>query len=238
MLEAMKLWICTLILLVVRVDGRKGYDLGVKMPNHTLSHFELGWGARQPFILLMYQQSTFNVEYTLFCNHSDDQYRIEVVSKRQVVFTVRETKKTNISCKSATDLLVNVTEGPDVTASDSVAAKYHVMHRKGVRGNFTFNLYGELIGRAMLNIQLVKETHLQGDENIEGNNIFNVVVFRKQGVLDKLFRIFIYIFLVFVTLAFGCKLDLAVVKENLRRPVAPAIGIACQYVLMPMVSVC
>jgi hypothetical protein len=234
----MELWICVFILLAVGVDGRYDNHFGEKTSNRTQSPFELGWGARQPFILLMYQQSSFNVEYTVFCNHSNNEYRIQVVSKRQMVFTVRETKQMNISCKSATDLLVNVTEEPDVTITDSVAPQYHVVHRKGVRGNFTFNLYGELIGRAMLDIQLVKPARLQEDDIIEDNHIFNVVVFRKQGVLDMLFRVFIYIFLIFVTLAFGCKLDLNVVKENLRRPIAPAIGIVCQYVLMPMVSLC
>lgn len=35
---------------------------------------------------------------------------------------------------------------------------------------------------------------------------------------------------------FGARLDLEKVKGFLKKPVAPAIGAACQYVLMPLVS--
>lgn len=45
--------------------------------------------------------------------------------------------------------------------------------------------------------------------------VFNVVVFRKFGVFDMVFWVFIYIFIVFVILVFGCKFDIDVVKENL-----------------------
>ncbi|MPC76512.1 hypothetical protein E2C01_070928 [Portunus trituberculatus] len=32
----------------------------------------------------------------------------------------------------------------------------------------------------------------------------------------------------------GCAIDLKIIKETLRRPVAPAIGLASQYLFMPL----
>ncbi|XP_061188469.1 ileal sodium/bile acid cotransporter-like [Saccostrea echinata] len=241
MLQIMRQVVCSLVLVtVISVKARGGYVVEEKMPNRTQKHFELKWGPHQPFVLMMYQQTTFNVEYTLYCNHSSEKYRLRIFSKGEKVFTVRQTDSTIISCGNATEILVNVTDGPHGFPMDKGASTasplYHVIHRKGIRGNLTFNLYGELIGRTFLAFELRKIENMQHNESVEDYSMYHVVVFRKLGVFDTIFRIVIYIFLVFITLAFGCKLDLEVVKENLRRPVAPAIGIGCQYILMPLIA--
>ena len=36
---------------------------------------------------------------------------------------------------------------------------------------------------------------------------------------------------------FGCALDLNVVKENFTKPVGPLIGMVCQFLFMPLVSI-
>lgn len=64
---------------------------------------------------------------------------------------------------------------------------------------------------------------------------YQIHVIRKIRPIDKIFRLVIYAVQIFTATGFGCKLDLKVVKENLWRPVAPGIGLACQYVLMPLV---
>lgn len=219
-------------------DGQSESDVAW---NRTSGPMEINWGPLQPFILTMYQQSTFSVGYVLFCNHSSEQYRLEISSKRQMVFTVRQTGSLILHCFNATDIMMNVTDTgtkfiPISVTSSAPSTRYHVIQRKGLRGNLTLNLYGELIGRALLDIKLRKVGNSLQNETTADRHVFNVVVFRKLGLFDTIFRVFIYIFLVFVTLAFGCKLDLEVVKENLRRPVAPAIGLCCQYILMPMIA--
>ena len=53
-------------------------------------------------------------------------------------------------------------------------------------------------------------------------------------------KIFIHVIILMVIVAYvnmGCAIDLNVIKETLRRPVAPAIGLASQYLFMPLVSV-
>lgn len=61
---------------------------------------------------------------------------------------------------------------------------------------------------------------------------------RGHRVLDK---IFIHVVIAMVMVAYinmGCAIDLKVIKETLRRPVAPAIGLFCQYLFMPLVRLC
>lgn len=238
----MTLGILAIFLLTLEgIIAENGHDASNDVSNRTGGPMELSWGPLQPFVLTMYQESTFSVDYTLYCNHSSELYRVEISSKRHVVFTVRQADSIVLYCSNATDILMNVIDtGPQVipipVTSSTASPRYHIIQRKGLRGNLTLVLYGELIGRALLDIKLQKVGNSLQDETTADRHVFNVVVFRKRGLLDTIFQVFIYIFLVFVTLAFGCKLDLDVVKENLRRPVAPAIGLCCQYILMPMIA--
>nr|XP_011446280.2 ileal sodium/bile acid cotransporter [Crassostrea gigas]XP_011446281.2 ileal sodium/bile acid cotransporter [Crassostrea gigas]XP_034339497.1 ileal sodium/bile acid cotransporter [Crassostrea gigas]XP_034339498.1 ileal sodium/bile acid cotransporter [Crassostrea gigas]XP_034339499.1 ileal sodium/bile acid cotransporter [Crassostrea gigas] len=237
----MTLRILAILLLTLEgISAESGQVAPDNASNRTGGPMELSWGPLQPFVLTMYQESTFSVEYTLYCNHSSDRYRVEISSKRHVVFTVRQDAIV-LYCSNATDILMNVTDtGPQVipipVTSSTTSPRYHVIQRKGLRGKLTLALYGELIGRALLDVKLQKVGNSLQNETTADRHVFNVVVFRKLGVFDTVFRVLIYIFIVFVTLAFGCKLDIDVVKENLRRPVAPAIGLCCQYILMPMIA--
>ncbi|XP_045194153.2 ileal sodium/bile acid cotransporter-like [Mercenaria mercenaria] len=65
---------------------------------------------------------------------------------------------------------------------------------------------------------------------------YTIRTIRKMRPIDKLFRVIVYAVQIFVATGFGAKLDLQVVKENLFRPVAPGIGLACQYLLMPLIA--
>ena len=225
-------------LLMLIVDNAYATSPG-EASNRSWHQMELNWGPQKPFVLSMYQETTFSVEYTVFCDDKSDRYSVRVLSKREVVFTVRQADKVTLFCTNATDILANVTsdvmnvisEVPLITSRSN-----HIIQRRGVRGNLTVTLYGVLLGRAQLDVTLCKLGNIHGNDSTADKHVFSVVVFRQMGVFDTIFRISIYIFLVFITLAFGCKLDLDVVKENLRRPIVPAIGFGCQYVLMPMVS--
>lgn len=64
---------------------------------------------------------------------------------------------------------------------------------------------------------------------------YPVTVFREMRAVDHIFRIVLGAIIVVVTMGFGCQLDLEVVRECVRRPVAPAIGLGCQYIVMPLV---
>ena len=63
-----------------------------------------------------------------------------------------------------------------------------------------------------------------------------IAVVREPHVLDKFFFALIPFIVVCVNVGMGCAIDLKVVMEVLRRPVAPAIGFFSQFLVMPLVS--
>ncbi|KAL4235368.1 hypothetical protein ACF0H5_007004 [Mactra antiquata] len=65
---------------------------------------------------------------------------------------------------------------------------------------------------------------------------FQVLVLRSLRPIDKVFMLAIPIFLFVITVGFGCKLDLGIVKECTKKPIAPGIGMGCQYILMPLIG--
>ena len=65
---------------------------------------------------------------------------------------------------------------------------------------------------------------------------YHVSVIREKRAVDTVFLAVILIIVLLANVGMGCKIDVEVVKEVLRRPIAPLIGLLCQYLLMPGVS--
>ncbi|XP_076449312.1 uncharacterized protein LOC143285782 [Babylonia areolata] len=63
-----------------------------------------------------------------------------------------------------------------------------------------------------------------------------VTVLRVIRPVDVVFRGVLYGFVIMATIGMGCKTDMGVVKEVLKKPVAPAIGFFCQYLIMPLIA--
>ncbi len=63
-----------------------------------------------------------------------------------------------------------------------------------------------------------------------------IIVLRESGIVDLIFRIGLIILLILATFFMGCDVDLDVVKSYATRPVGPAIGFLCQFLIMPAVS--
>lgn len=66
---------------------------------------------------------------------------------------------------------------------------------------------------------------------------FDLVVAREPRSMDSLFLLFLLIFITTLNFGFGCSLNLDLVRTILRRPIAPAIGFACQFCIMPLVRI-
>ena len=64
---------------------------------------------------------------------------------------------------------------------------------------------------------------------------YTVVVIREWQTIDLMFRVVVVLLVSIVNLGMGCKMELSVVKETLKRPIAPLIGFCSQFILMPMV---
>ncbi|TPP66750.1 Solute carrier family 10 member 6 [Fasciola gigantica] len=65
---------------------------------------------------------------------------------------------------------------------------------------------------------------------------FPLMVLRAQGVVQLVFRIMVVVMVSIFTFTMGCGLDIAVMKAYAKRPVCPAIGFGCQFIIMPLVA--
>ncbi|KAA0188082.1 hypothetical protein FBUS_04026 [Fasciolopsis buskii] len=65
---------------------------------------------------------------------------------------------------------------------------------------------------------------------------FPLMVLRAQGVVQLIFRIIVVVMVSVFTFTMGCGLDIAVMKAYAKRPICPAIGFGCQFIIMPLVS--
>ncbi|CAH0597716.1 unnamed protein product [Chrysodeixis includens] len=77
----------------------------------------------------------------------------------------------------------------------------------------------------------------RGSENIPiKNNALPVVVIRPQRVIDTIFVTSIATFVSLIFINFGCAMDWPTVKEVVKRPVGPIIGMAGQFLFMPLMT--
>nr|XP_053633456.1 hepatic sodium/bile acid cotransporter-like isoform X1 [Cherax quadricarinatus]XP_053633458.1 hepatic sodium/bile acid cotransporter-like isoform X1 [Cherax quadricarinatus]XP_053633459.1 hepatic sodium/bile acid cotransporter-like isoform X1 [Cherax quadricarinatus]XP_053633460.1 hepatic sodium/bile acid cotransporter-like isoform X1 [Cherax quadricarinatus]XP_053633461.1 hepatic sodium/bile acid cotransporter-like isoform X1 [Cherax quadricarinatus]XP_053633462.1 hepatic sodium/bile acid len=96
----------------------------------------------------------------------------------------------------------------------------------------SFNVTGRFLG--FTNIKMVL---IGGSDNelIVGKPML-VKVQRGERVLDKIFIHVVIALVIVVYINMGCAIDLKVIKDTLRHPVAPAIGLFSQYLFMPLIS--
>lgn len=66
--------------------------------------------------------------------------------------------------------------------------------------------------------------------------VLPVAVVRKKTIQSKLFSYSVAILVSLAYINMGCAMDLAVVKQTLRKPIGPLIGFACQYIAMPLIA--
>lgn len=96
-----------------------------------------------------------------------------------------------------------------------------------------FNLTGEFLGFTKVKAKLV--TGEKGAKLPE-DAVLPVAVVRKKTIQSKLFSYSVAILVSLAYINMGCAMDLAVVKQTLRKPIGPLIGFACQYIAMPLIA--
>lgn len=120
--------------------------------------------------------------------------------------------------------------------------------------NTTVKIRGVFLGRAYINFHVNKQyptslpsspvlpkggnsTILNVTEwyHISGED-FEVVVTREDTVLNTIFTATVIVLVCLANVAMGCKTDILVVRETLRKPIAPVTGLLSQFIIMPMVS--
>ena len=170
--------------------------------------------------MVMFDSLTISVNYTVPCKHSGDLIKVKVKSNDTDIFEINDNDTFSISCSNDKNDRMQLTIGP-----------WPVDGKGFMHGTFELNIKGKLLGVSQLDIMAV---------NNNGSDIINVslrvFVLRKIRMIDQVFFVVVAVFLFVIFIAFGCKLELEVVKECLKKPIAPGIGLACQYLAMPLVS--
>uniref|UniRef100_W8B831 Solute carrier family 10 member 6 n=1 Tax=Ceratitis capitata TaxID=7213 RepID=W8B831_CERCA len=96
----------------------------------------------------------------------------------------------------------------------------------------TFNVEAKLLGYTHIYLELRRV----GFETVQSQATMKVIVTRTMTLADIAFNIAVACFVIIIYVNFGAVLDLEDLKRIALRPVGPAIGLFCQFVIMPVLS--
>ncbi|XP_076112383.1 ileal sodium/bile acid cotransporter-like [Mytilus galloprovincialis] len=180
--------------------------------------------------------------YTVQCDDETLKYVMRATADDTNLVKVK-TNDVIIDCRNRHLVLMPLVPLTNVSAvrgpSYSVGEVQKQKEYYAVQGTHTLYTNSDLLGRTfiMFNLYSYNDLELQ---NKTGDMVdvtkVPVIILRLMRPIDTAFRVIIYVFMIFITLAFGAKLDLEIVKENIRRPLAPCIGLGCQFIIMPMLG--
>lgn len=137
----------------------------------------------------------------------------------------------NVTCDSSCSEGIAISSLDDDVASITGNVTYIKTDANTYNGSFT--VQGNLLGRTLLKFTLKDST---GRNQTVIKSDYQVDVLRIPKALDTVFTVVVAILVGLNTIGFGCKLDLKVIKEILKKPSAPVVGFVCQYVGMPMIA--
>ncbi|XP_045194746.2 ileal sodium/bile acid cotransporter-like [Mercenaria mercenaria] len=206
--------------------------------NFTLNNY---FSFAEPLMLFMFVTRQFSVNVSFPCSHIGQEYSLTFSSQSDDVFTIQSNKSMTFTC-------IEVDAQADyLSTSDSSADGI-------LKENIDISLKGNLLGLSRLLVEIMEpdltvkfydvtsrkteplDITLPVARNKRHEIWFPVTVLRNIRTVDKIFMYLITVFLILITMGFGCQLDLGIVKECLKKPVAPGIGFGCQYLVMPLLG--
>jgi hypothetical protein len=95
-------------------------------------------------------------------------------------------------------------------------------------------VYGKLIGRCKLLFRYFESPGAQASSDA----VLSVAVIRSIEFAQLLFTIFVTILVSINNISMGCVISLDTIVAVVKKPVAPIIGFACQFLIMPLGSYC
>ena len=140
---------------------------------------------------------------------------------------------------SISSLSVTAVAQDEIIAIVSANATQRISDLLEIDGQYIGNITirGKRLGRTDVAFYIHETDNTPTEENLLEFSPLRVIVLRYRRVVDDVFRYGIIALASILYIGFGCKISLATVWKILRRPVSPAIGLACQFVIMPLVSV-
>lgn len=138
---------------------------------------------------------------------------------------------------NVTDLPATIHSKVEITAESSdtniATISLPVFHydkiENGVWKDF-INVTGVFLGKAKISVTI------NHNGEIVRSNESNVIVTRRERVIDTIFTASVAILVSILYINFGCAMDWDLCKKTLRRPVGPVIGFVCQFLFMPLIS--
>ncbi|XP_052744925.1 P3 protein isoform X2 [Bicyclus anynana] len=142
---------------------------------------------------------------------------------------------------------VNVT-GTDLLAGDQFTVQTQQTHVATAVWNSTYNLTNDHLDKGQFDGKLRVDCHFLGRTDLtvgrrrDGqsspitNGSLPIVVIRPVRVVDTVFTTSVAVFVSLIFINFGCAMHWPTVKGCLKKPIGPAIGLAGQYLFMPLIS--
>ena len=109
-----------------------------------------------------------------------------------------------------------------------------------IRGDRTFIFRRNLSNGFLVHGEFMGQTSVTVRDKTSGNKSesgdLKVIVRRKQSTLSTIFTVSVAVLVTLNYINMGCALDSKIVGSVLRHPVAPAVGILSQYLIMPIMA--
>lgn len=174
--------------------------------------------SAKSLLVFMQKHTTLNINYEIVCENTSQTFYLRIKSSSSII---EVDDSFILLCSNSTE-----SDDPDGIFPATL------------NGSVSVDVFGGLVGFSRLELT----TCVSGPDNPElcitspWTQFLPVSVMKTMRVVDIVFRYVIGVAIIVINIAFGCKLDLGIVKECVKRPIALAIGFLCQYLLMPLVS--
>ncbi|XP_039292213.1 sodium/bile acid cotransporter 5 [Nilaparvata lugens] len=94
-----------------------------------------------------------------------------------------------------------------------------------------FNVSANFLGYASVKAVFEKDSEIR-----ESEKTAKFTVVRQERPIDRMFLISVIVLVFILYINFGCALDLEVLMQTIKRPIGPAIGVFCQFIVMPIIG--
>jgi hypothetical protein len=138
----------------------------------------------------------------------------------------------------ADDTIVIIEGTSDFNSSSTYEAnnQYTFNVIESVLADVSFTIRGRSFGKTHIELQVIPM--FAGDDVTPDAEVIthDIVVIKANSVINTVYLIILGIMIVMYNFGFGCKIEWARIVSIVKKPVAPAIGFCCQFLIMAPVS--
>ncbi|KAL6448341.1 hypothetical protein ACFW04_000347 [Cataglyphis niger] len=119
-----------------------------------------------------------------------------------------------------------------ITSQDNDIAipSFELLQNENKSFNGILNVTGVFLGRTKL-IFTLEEDGVKNSQEVS-----RIIVVREERTMDTIFTASVAILVSILYINFGCAMDWNICRDTLKKPIGPAIGFFCQFLIMPVLS--